>query len=724
MKKILSLTLTFLMLVTLFVGCKGNNGSSQLNQMNGSEVAKLLLANERLNAQLLKNDGDIFENGVKVMNTLAKIATANLSVRSADRNTFSTAKLSAVKKTSTVLEGDYSGKVEITDDAFFWSEFEENNNSYDYFKHVTDNIVIMADFGAELIDDVKKNVRVVDKWVNVGGTHYYLHVDENGETLYEKDTANDFLKICKRYKNDEGKDVYELYTKQGTIEERMTYIPGERYELSMLEDFGNTYFTADNSKGYWETYVVNGMSEHYNVSYFIMKNDICYDAFYDPQNKSISMLKVMSSDKKTDILNYFDGEDFSSIDLKLCGFDGIKSVEAPASSVEYNESTGLANLSNGSVGKLHLTNGKTLAFGDSFADDKVSVNSIHVGYIGGFGYTGEMSLRIGGETYAERLEALKSFLNETGLQCRRNIDSVLSGIDRALTDLESVIKYYKWNDVSVSDEAGLLKAESKEKTRFEDMEALYTAIKDAEVLDISDTKLIDLNINFAPITDSSFDGVTLDAVNVSVGGASLTIKDTTLFVEGESYKLAFALADSDAGLAHFEIENTSSIKYAGENTFTVTASDLKFTLSSLSSGSYTLVAYIATLEGIRTSAYIPVTVNETVNMPVDIENMTVSAENTDENGTLTLSYEQKKDFTVTLITEGRIGYEEFRTAVSELAFEYGIPSDTIELVSGDTYTALEGNEAEIADGTYRISYEAENGGSVTQGYIYVQYSCK
>ena len=723
MKKILSLALVLVIITSLLVGCKGG---TLPKRTSGSDTAKLLLANERLNAQLLKTEGDIFEGGVEVMNNLAKIANYNLNLAYAGNVSPSVTKLSSIKKTSTVLEGNYSGKVEINGDTFIWSRFEENNNSYDYFKNLTDNIVSTAEVGAELIDNVKKNVRVIEKWVDVGGIHYYLSVDENSETLYERDTVNNMLNICKRYKNKDGKDVYELYRKQEQYEERMTYIPGQRYELSTINDYGEhneNYFVADNSKGYWETYVVGAFPDHYNVSYFIMKNDICYDATYDPQSESISLLKIMSADKATDILNFNDAEGLSFVDLKFSGFDGIKSVEAPSSSAEYNAAEGIASLPNGENSKVHLTNGMVLNYGDRFVDGKVSINAIHVSFSGAFGYTGEIHLRIEGETYEERLEILRSFLNETGLKCRRNIDSVFSGIGRAYVELDSIIKYYTWNGVSVTNEAGIGEAINKEKARFSKMEALYTAVKDTEVLNISDTELIELNIKFAPITESNFQGITLDAGKVSLGSISLTIEDTTLYVKDEPYKVMFALANSKNGLVHFDMENTSSSKYADESKFTVTASALEFTLPALSSGSYTLVAYIATSDGIRASAYTPVTVSEILNMPVKIENISVSAAK-GEKGELVLICEQIENFTVTLTTESRIGYAEFKTAVSKKAFEYGIPSDIIELRTGDTYTALTGSEIEIQDGTYRIYYKTENGDNMTTGYVYVQYSCE
>jgi hypothetical protein len=724
MKKIVSLALALVMIISLLVGCKGGMSSGEMP--SGSDAAKLLLANERLNAQLLKTEGDIFEDGVEVMYNLAKIANDNLHIPYVSSSAPLAINLSSAVKTSTVLQGNYSGKVEINGGTFTWSGFEENNNSYDYFKNLTDNIVSTAEICAELINTVKKNVRVIEKWVDVGGVQYYLSVDKNSETLYERDTVNNMLNICKRYKNKDGKDVYELYRKQDKYEERMTYIPGQRYELSMINDYGEhseDYFVADNSKGYWETYVVGAFPDHYNVSYFIMKNNICYDSIYEPKDGSIMALKIMSADRATDILNFADGEVVSFVDLKFSGFDGIKSVEAPADSVEYNKAEKYAALPSGENSKVRLTNGMVLNYGDSFLNGKVSINAIHVGFSGVFGYTGEICLRIEGETYEERLESLRSFLKETGLKCRRNIDSVFSGIDRAYVELDSIIKYYTWNGVSVKNEAGIGKAITKEKTRFSKMEALYTAVKDAKVLDISDTERIELNIKFAPITKRNFQDITLDGGKVSLGSVSLTIEDTTLYVKDEPYKIMLALANSQGGLVHFDMENTSSTKYGDEDKFTVTASALEFTLPALSSGSYTLVAYIATSDGIRASAYTPVTVSQILNMPVKLENISVSAAK-GEKGELVLTCERIEDFTVIMTTESRIGYAEFKAAVSEKAFEYGVPSDIIEVQTDDTYTALTGSETEIPDGTYRIFYQTENGDNVAKGYIYVQYSCE
>ena len=93
-----------------------------------------------------------------------------------------------------------------------------------------------AENAADLIDHIKKNVRVVDKWVSFGTDRYLLHVDENAELLFEErgDDTSTRLDICLRYKNERGEDVYELFTRsdseRSVFSSRVTYIPGKRYE--------------------------------------------------------------------------------------------------------------------------------------------------------------------------------------------------------------------------------------------------------------------------------------------------------------------------------------------------------------------------------------------------------------------------------------------------------------------------------------------------------------
>lgn len=719
MKKILCLLIVCVILLSTLAGC-GGNGADMV--INGTDTAKRLLAEERLNSDLLKNKGDIFENGVRVMRNLADIAMANLNVPHANGDAVMT-NLSSTVNLSTVLTGDYIGKLEIDGDTFIWSDFEENNNSYDYFKNLTENIVFSAEVAAELIDNIKKRVRVVDKWVAMGSTHYYLSVEENSETLCEFDTNNEFLNICKRYKNSDGKDVYELFRKQDSYQNRMTYIPGERYELSSL--FGSSggeghYFVADNSKGYWETYVLGEASEHYNVSYFIMKDDICYDAFYNPKDGTIPLLKVMSADRATDIFHFSDYGDTSAVSLQFAGFDGIKNIVADAENVEYVKGE-YANLTSSEHGVVNLENGKTIRVGDAFGDN-VTVNAIYALY-GAAGYTGEVMLNIHGETRNERLKDLKSFLNEYGMRCRRDINEVFSGIDRAYVDIDGIIKYYKWNGIIVTDEGRIADAIEIELARFADMESIYTDIKDVEVIDYSDTRKIEMNIKFAPITESMNESITLDGTSVSVGSISLTIEDTTLYVVNEPYKVAFAMteANGNGGLVHLAVENTSTVSYADEKKFTVSASDLSLELPTLAVGRYILVAYISTSDGIRSSGYVPVDFDTVSEAPVTLDSAIFTAKK-NADGTI-ITYGETTNFMTSLVSDTKLDYESFKSLIASMAFEHGTPSEEIEIKEGDTFNSLSGAETEIASGTYRIGYTTQNGNSLTSGYIYAEYVC-
>ena len=719
MKKIFALLLAALLLSSSLLGCSSKRLSGIPKDLKGTEAAKLLLAAERLDAQLLQNEGDIFENGVEVMNGLAEKAIANLQVSHVEIPAAVLMNLSAVQNLSTILEGEQMGKVVIDGDTVTFSDFKENNNSYDYFLNLTQNIVTSAEIGANLIDHVKKNVRVTDKWVDMDGMRYYLRVSENEEILYEWDTRDEAVHICRRFKNEAGLDVYELYRKSDKFAERMTYIPGVRYEISMINEHGEhqeDYFTADHSKGYWETYVLGVAPEHYNVSYFIMKNDICYDAFYAPESGEIPMLKVMSADRATDIFNIGQGY----VDLKFSGFDGIDRVVAPLSDVEYNAQDQYANMGYSERAVLYLTNGKTIRMGDTFVDGKVSVSAIRVSYIGMTGYIGELSLNIQCETREETAEALAATIREIGLQCRRDLNSVLAGIDRAYADVDNIIRYYRWNGVLVTDNGAIAEAITVEKSRFDVMEDLYLSVKDAEVIDYNDTKAMELNIQFAPIVAQTDENAVYDAMTVSVGSISLTINDTALYVQNEPYQIMLALLDvKHGGLIHLPIENPDRVNYAGEQEFTVTAGELRFDLPALEAGEYTVVAYIATSDGIRASAYTAVGFDTVSYALWQIDQTEITAERTGE-GNISISYTESEDICITLTAGTAPDHAAFRELVLAEVFRYGMPSDSaIEQKVGEEFVALTGAESAIESGMYRLGYTLQNGDAVTKGYVYI-----
>ena len=766
MKKIVCLILFLTILTTSFAGCGGNTVHSPDNNnqeqsgnhprpddpgnqqgstvsISGIDAAKLLLAEERLNEKLLKNDGDIFENGVKVMQTLAARAKDNLGARvlSGNASVSSPAALSANsgiaprggsaitaldKDTSTTTRegslGDEKGGIgnmRVDGDTVIWTDFDEVSNSYEYFLNLTNNIVSEAERCANLIDFAKKNIRIVDKWVNFGNESYYLSVGENEELLCNANGSGDtlFLIVCRRYRNEEGKDVYEMYSSYGSdYERRMTYVPGERYEFS---ENRIQHFIATNTKGYWENYVLGDAGTHYNVSYLILKDDICYTfGFLNPDYTAIN---ILSADRQTDLFHYtiYDGE--VTLNLALNGFVNIEKITADKTDTAFSPSEDYAYVQWNSDAKLHITNGNIIEENAYYADGKVLVSGIMVMYMA-YGYSSEMMLNISGSP-DEAMEYFKQFLDETGLSCSRDIDTVLAATEKSIADSRAVFNYYQWNGYTVNTEAGIRKATDAENTKYDEIIALYENVKNAESVTFThaDSEEMQRLMSFAPIISNLSSGARLTGGTLIIDSLTLTVNDVSLFVKDEPYHVVVALEDSTGAIVHLEQSPSGELKYAEEKEFSVSANGLEITLPSITPGSYRVVAYIATSEGIRSSKFSAIAFEATNEEPISLSSVDLMG-NLDPDQILTLTYVERIDVNARLESDTVLSYGEFRQLICEEAFKYGIPNEaSIEMLGGEGYAALTGSETEIADGSYRVEYSIENGDYTRSGYVYVDY---
>ena len=752
MKRIISAVLALIMCASILVSCKDNSQEHQglggednkgnisengnVVSLVGKDAAMILLAEQRLNEKLLKNEGDIFEKGEEVMRNLSERALKNLNASTPSGYTAKIVKPSVSKKnlakTQIVqLEKDGSfgeekqdiGKMEIIGDTVVWSDLKEVSNSYEYFLNLTNNIVIHAETAADMINFVKKNLRVVDKWIQMGQFKYYLHVGENEELMCCEDSYNKSLDVVRRYRNEDGKDVYEIYRDNGEgYTERTTYIAGERYELTIDE---RHFFVANNTKGYWENYVLGDEEEHFNISYLIMKDDLCYTFGYSPEfykDSAAIALTILSSDRETDIFSIHGEGGYMSITMSLCAFDGILNVTAPKSEAGFGENNSYAYVTGSDKVKINTTNGKSILTSTTFKDGKLSINGINL-MAYSYGYAGEIFLNIVGENFDDCVNIYKEFLREYGLTCRRDFDSVFAGIKRASEEIDSTVKYFSWNGANLSTTEGIREAINAEKARIEEMKGYYTALSDVEVIDGSDMNAMELNINFADISANVAHGGKLLEKVVSLDSLNLTIEDTTLFVKGEAYHVALALEDSGGGLIHLEQTAESKVEYTGGGSFTVTANNVKLNVPHLPEGQYRLVAYISTSDGIRSSKFAPVKIEATDGATYEMGDVDVTSEIVDS--ALILKYEKKIDVAVDIQSENKLSYSEFKTLAEEAAFKYGIPADSlIEMLNGEEYVNLNGEETEIQSGIYRLKYTVENGGTVSEGYVYINYSLK
>ena len=164
MKKAICILLLTAMLLSVLTACDSgvpSTGNQQNgSQQNGSQLStdpasavRLLLAAERLNAALLKNEGDIFEQGAETMRSLAKMTTqsiqktgqTNLNHFAATVKPMSTTRSSEVVYDGSKFGDDFGGVVTFDGEKYMFSDYTEVSNSYSYFSETANAISSMAE---------------------------------------------------------------------------------------------------------------------------------------------------------------------------------------------------------------------------------------------------------------------------------------------------------------------------------------------------------------------------------------------------------------------------------------------------------------------------------------------------------------------------------------------------------------------------------------------------
>ena len=695
---------------------------------------RLLLAEERLNAQLLQNEGDIFEQGAAVMQNLADMTLASVQSGSTEAYRYLSGNVIPLDNTDSdevIYDGgEFGSRVTYDGQNYTFSNFYERSNSYHAFQHQADSIAQSAENAAELIDRFKKSVRVVDKWVKVNYSQeeFYLHVGTDEEILCTR--TDDQQQYCRRFRNEQGVNVYEYYIQNSNYFSLMIYVPGVHFEFHDGQKDPEypiyNYMIADNTKGYWECYWVGEHPTHYNVSYFVMKDDVCYDSFYNYEAGEINFLKVISADKKTDLFYYMsDAQDTQvHIDVHLQGFDGVKGVRV-SNVVESNMGGDVGTVPDPdpeSERVLLLENGLEIRAGDTFMDGKVLVTTIRLS----FDYpahTSALAIRLTGETMEERLALLEAFLTEIGITCRRDMDTVTKGIYRAFDELAVLTQYYTWHGYAQGTEQGIADAIAVERLHIQGFENAIAALADVEVIDQADASQMQINAHFAPVTVSERSNVSSVAATISIGSLSLSIADTFLFVPDQAYTVGIALAGND-GLILLSSEGggQTAVYTEGAESLTASVQDVTLTAPALFQGTYTAVAYIVTDDGYRSSECVPIPFDSIdTQTTFTIGATELSFHNVD--GTLVLQYELITDVHLNEEMPDPLSYDELFQMLAMEACHYGIPSQSaVEVLTdpaADTYAPLTGDEQALGAGTYRLGYTIQNGDASVQGCVYL-----
>lgn len=753
MKKTVSVLLILVLLLGVLVSCGGKG--DPLDGLNGKDAAKLLLANERLDSNLLKESDGIFVSGAEAFKNLSLLADANM-VRYGDGEEVEASvemRYAAAGATRAATPDERhtlsaGGVFERYGNAYRWSELGEYSNNYDYFLNLTTNIKTSAEIGARLIDDTKRNVRIIDKWVMIDPSNsLLLHVEEDSETIYAKNGL--YMEICSRHKREDGANVYRIYrtTEQGGSI-RMEYIPGEKCEYSYILDTFEHNFLAENTKGFWEVVDANGGAGRApTAECMVFKDDICYKGYYDATSGEIGSLTVISPDKKTDILTFYEGETMADVTLALQAFNGVAYVEqvsdrivtTPVDGVFPEDAVVRYDVPRNPVYDGHTVyypasqactlvtgNGTVVNVGNTYLDGAVEVAVISGDHRGMEGYTetyvAAMQLRVLGESHEERMDTLERFLALVGLECRRDFGGVRTGIRRAREEFSLMVKHREWNESPIATPEGIAKGQENNYKKHAAFAAMLDAVKDVEVIDYSDTRAVELNIHFAPITAEAAAAVNANGLSVTATGLSLTVEDTTLFVEGERYRVSFALK-GESGLTPLADDGTLTATYHGEDVFTVSTT-ATVALDVLSEGRYTLVAYIATAgDEIRTTGYRAVTLTGVEPYRAAVGAATVTTERTGAGALLlTVAHRAEVEVAVTLSDAPTGG--ELREALETAAYEYGFVEEgvTLEMQSGDGWIAVAEGADALASGTYRLRYGVHNGDKTVEGYVFTTYT--
>lgn len=676
------------------------NKPIEIEIKNGTEVAKILLAQQRLDSNVLKNKDSIFTVGKEAFNTI-------------------------IEKTR-FYNRKYAGRpnetyTEVDGDTYKWYNDVDYSNFVSFFESYAEGIEESARRGAELIDYTKTYIRVVNQWVKQFDNEYLLIVNENSEVIINRYLDIE-VNICKRYTDESGNNVYEMLYIDKNYITRMKYIPGLVYEYVTKPREENSYthyLLADNQKGYWQvlstggiyTDIINGEKyEHNSMTYLVMKEEATYILNYliDQNNYSyIYNIQVVSSDGKCDLLSM----SLNQIELFNTGIKGLDHLEivapedkvgdfVPNSEQElyvYEQENWSPTLGDYKIystsGHKSATavceNGLTFTEGDTFLDGKVVTNRIDVNYVAGCDSYGRIPFITTANSLDEQLEILKELMDVTGFTFRRDYDTVISCLKYAIKDAENFSKYYTLNGKHINDLENIRKALEIEDLKFDDLNNIYNQVKDLTSIDIEDQETYNANIHFSKIEILEKDIIN-EEFKIIVNNIKVKVDDTLLFVDEKEYLIVFGLLIDDNIISLIN-EEDSKFKYTKGEEF-ILSQTKEIELPILELGTYTLVCYVATVyEGIRITEYqkLVVEVNEATKNEFGLMNTITN----NEDGNLVII--SKVDYNIYIQISDNLDYQQLENLLAQNAYDHGMILDTvIEYFDGTNWVVLNNDTTE------------------------------
>ncbi|MBQ8626624.1 MAG: hypothetical protein IJ419_10740 [Agathobacter sp.] len=611
MKKTFTRMTTLLLVLAIALSCLSGCGSfGNAPKLSGTEKAKLLLANQRLDSSVLSSSLNMLTNSDGSLTSSLILPNDDLYA------TLGGISIQLLEKLGTCNKNG---------DTYEWKAFDDYCNIDSFFDSYMLAIEGSVEQASAMIDHLKTDVNVVDKWIGYKdeGNAYMLSVEGSTDTLYEKLEGG--YRICKRTTNSKAENVYELFqfgdTSTGVPEdvyETMVYVPGQRYEFSL--DMGeqmNLYLVLEKIDGEWNMLCMSAMPTHVNVTNLVTTKDITYVYDYSvPKSSSdplTSILSLATADRGCDLIRIQD----SMFSMFLHGYKGINSMKVTASSNDIVSSDGMYGTYGTVIPSIILSNGSTIEPNQTMANGTVSYLTGYAG-VSADGYILTADFRVEGDSMSERLNNYKTFLAESGITCKVNIDKVISYALKGEKKLGTFLGSYKWNGYTIDTYSNIIKAIEAEKESFQTFVTMYNNVKNNEFVDLSLYNQSAINgVDFAKIDTLNKGTLTWndEAGTVSVSDMSMTISDNTLLEAGTQYTIVLGYAQKDAAdsskydpcsICPLLSENYTFTTYSEGNSFTVTQNATFNANVEFDTTDFDLVACIVTADGIRVSEIVTI----------------------------------------------------------------------------------------------------------------------
>lgn len=748
--KIMCLVLSAFLTFPLFTACtpeSNDNDNKPVNYLKGTEAAKLMLANERINEHFADDDIISFDVGGVQLSSNEQVFLAD------DR-----------------VGIDYSTKgFSLTDTHAKWGNIPSSSNELQATYATIINMSGSARNTAQLFAEIKKDANITDTWLPISGKSM-LKVGEADETVLRQG-GEDYKEIYRRFINNQGKNEYEWVLKSDESVKHERYVGGSYYEsMYRNKDGFMDWFVIDNSRGYWNCMRLSefdyegDINDCYQITNAIISDEICIEftiRFYKNGKYEKNTLTFIEPDLSNDIVSFsFDRDDntLTGMNIYVGAVDGVNGLVTPVDNLTYFDyATAMQTPKPSNVHKvqIELNDGRVINNNEVIIQDKAKYGYTDIDFTTHATY-GNLDYKYAAKSQfyltdvanvVEGVEVYNDILTALNLTPKFNMQKLINNSTIADGFIDNFNEYYEWNGYNLNSYDIIRMAiEGELASKTNEYVKYYDDSLNAPSLTIEELNaLLKLNPNakFGKVA-SYYDGnVELKDGVISVTGATATVNDFTYFDLDSEYKLHYGIAKlkdqnvSNTSLvgSHGRIQLVSStnklefdevwlLPLSNEEEQKTTCASanfvdgevMSFTQSGnyalpeyLSEGKYVLVSYIAEAsEGIRVTDYTPVTFGLSETCVVEHELGKYTAQKDDSNNLkFTAVTFLDKDFEISEL-KTQYTYNEVSELLYLGALSYGLPheNNVVEVYNEDLneYTAVNDDTMVFTTQKVRMKY--------------------